>query len=135
MKKTKKSTYEGLQKNVRSLKTPVIEAWENQYKDKSYTISIRTDEFSCICPKTGLPDFADILIEYIPDRYCIELKSFKLYLIFFRDIGIFHEHLANRILDDIVKVCKPCYAKITTIFKSRGGIGTTVSRTYEKNKR
>jgi 7-cyano-7-deazaguanine reductase len=135
MKKNKKSAYEGLQEDVRSLKTPEIEIWENQYKDKTYTISVRTDEFSCICPKTALPDFADISIEYIPDKYCIELKSFKMYLIFFRNLGIFHEHLANRILDDIVTACKPRYAKITTVFKSRGGIGTTVSRQYEKNKR
>jgi 7-cyano-7-deazaguanine reductase len=135
VKNTKKSDYEGLQKGVRSLKTPVIECWENQYRDRKYTISVRTDEFSCICPKTGLPDFADILIEYIPDKYCIELKSFKLYLVFFRNIGIFHEHLTNRIMDDIVKCCRPHYAKIISEFKSRGGIKTTVSRTYEKNKR
>jgi 7-cyano-7-deazaguanine reductase len=137
MKKNKKSAskYEGLQEDVRSLKTPEIEIWENQYKDKTYTISIRTDEFSCICPKTTLPDFADISIEYIPDKYCIELKSFKMYLLFFRSLGIFHEHLANRILDDIVAACNPRYAKITTVFKSRGGINTTVSRQYEKNKR
>ncbi|TRZ82097.1 preQ(1) synthase, partial [bacterium] len=90
MKKTKRSIYEGLQDDIRNLKTPAIEVWENQYNDKTYTISIRTDEFSCICPKTGLPDFADISIEYIPDKYCIELKSFKLYLVFFRNIGIFH---------------------------------------------
>ena len=135
MKKTKKSIYEGLQDDIRSLKTPAIEVWENQYKDKTYTISIRTDEFSCICPKTGLPDFADISIEYIPDKYCIELKSFKLYLVFFRNIGIFHEHLTNKVLDDIVNACKPRYARITTVFKSRGGIGTTVNRIYEKNKR
>ena len=135
MKKTKKSMYEGLQNDIRNLKTPVIEVWKNQYNDKTYTISIRTDEFSCICPKTGLPDFADISIEYIPDKYCIELKSFKLYLVFFRNIGIFHEHLTNKVLDDIVNACKPRYARITTVFKSRGGIGTTVNRIYEKNKR
>ena len=135
MKATKKSIYEGLQDDIRSLKTPAIEVWENQYKDKTYTISIRTDEFSCICPKTGLPDFADISIEYIPDKYCIELKSFKLYLVFFRNIGIFHEHLTNKVLDDIANACKPRYARITTVFKSRGGIGTTVNRMYEKNKR
>jgi 7-cyano-7-deazaguanine reductase len=135
MTKPNKCAYEGLQKDVRSLKTPDIEVWENQYKDKDYTISIRTDEFSCICPKTGLPDFADIQIEYIPDKYCIELKSFKLYLIFYRNIGIFHEHLTNKVFDDILKACTPRYAKISTIFKPRGGISTTVSRTYEKNKR
>jgi 7-cyano-7-deazaguanine reductase len=137
MARTKGSegAYEGLQGDIRRLKTPVIEVWENQYKDKAYTIRIRTDEFSCICPKTALPDFADIAIEYIPDRYCIELKSFKFYLVFFRNIGIYHEHLTNRILDDIVSACRPRYAGITVIFKSRGGINTTVSRVYEKDKK
>lgn len=135
MKKIKKSAYEGLQKDVRSLKTPEIEIWGNRYRDKEYTISIRTDEFSCICPKTGLPDFADISIEYVPDKYCIELKSFKMYLFFFRNIGIFHEHFTNKVLDDIVSACRPRCVKITTVFKSRGGISTTVTREYEKDKR
>jgi 7-cyano-7-deazaguanine reductase len=131
--RSKKNSYEGLQDGMREMKTPFIDVWENQYPDKEYTISIRTDEFSCICPKTGLPDFAGISIDYIPDRYCIELKSFKLYLVFFRNLGVFHEHVTNRILDDIIQSCKPRYAKITVEFGIRGGIKTTVSRIYEKN--
>jgi 7-cyano-7-deazaguanine reductase len=131
--KNKKSGYEGLQKNVRALKTPKIDVFENQYKDKAYTISINTDEFSCICPKTGLPDFANISIEYSPDKHCIELKSLKLYFVFFRDIGIFHEHITNMIMDDLVRACRPRYMKINTQFKSRGGIITSVSREYEKD--
>ena len=128
----KKSSYEGLQKNVRALKTPAIEVWENQYPDKIYTINIDIPEFTCICPKTGLPDFAVINIEYSPGKYCIELKSLKMYTIFFRDIGIFHEHLVNKMLDDLVSAVKPRNMRIKAVFNPRGGITTTVSREYKK---
>ena len=128
----KRSTYEGLQKDVRNLKTPKIEIWENQYPDKIYSICLEVPEFTCICPKTGLPDFASIRIEYSPQKYCIELKSFKMYTIFFRNIGIFHEHLVNKMLDDFVKACKPRRAKISAVFNPRGGITTTVSREYKR---
>ena len=128
----KKLSYEGLQKSVRTLKLPKIETWENKYKDKNYTIHLETDEFTCICPKTGLPDFARIIIDYSPDRLCVELKSFKLYLHAFRNIGIFHEHLANRILDDFVASAKPKPAKIRSEFNPRGGIRTSVERTYSR---
>ena len=127
----KKSSYEGLQKNVRALKTPVIEVWENQYPDKVYTVILDIPEFTCICPKTGLPDFAGIKIEYSPAQYCVELKSFKMYTIFFRGVGIFHEHLINRMLEDFTAACKPRRAKITGAFNPRGGIATTVEREYE----
>ena len=127
----KKSTYEGLQKGVRALKAPEIEVWRNQYPDRRYAIKMEVPEFTCICPKTGLPDFASIIIEYSPRKYCIELKSFKMYTIFFRDVGIFHEHLVNRMLDDFVKAAKPRWAKITGAFNPRGGITTTVSREYK----
>jgi 7-cyano-7-deazaguanine reductase len=129
--KKKTSSYEGLQKNIRNLKTPKIEAWKNQYPDKVYTIWLDVPEFTCICPKTGLPDFATIKIEYSPRKYCIELKSFKMYTIFFRNIGIFHEHLTNKILEDFVAACLPRWAKITTQFNPRGGITTTVVREYK----
>ncbi|MBM3250421.1 MAG: NADPH-dependent 7-cyano-7-deazaguanine reductase QueF [Candidatus Omnitrophica bacterium] len=127
-----RSSYEGLQKNVRKLKTPQIEVWENRYPDKAYDIVIDIPEFTCICPKTGLPDFATIKIEYSPLKYCIELKSLKMYTIFFRNIGIFHEHLANKVLEDFVKACKPRRVKITTVFNPRGGITTTVIREYKR---
>jgi 7-cyano-7-deazaguanine reductase len=130
--KDKKSSYEGLQKMVRSLKAPQIEVWVNQYADKAYTINIDIPEFTCICPKTGLPDFAHISIEYSPRRYCVELKSLKMYTIFFRDIGIFHEHFANKIMEDLVKAVRPRWMKIKTIFNPRGGIGTTVIREYKE---
>jgi len=128
----KKRTYRGLQENIRSLKTPKIGLFRNRYSDKDYIVSVETDEFTCICPKTGLPDYARIKIDYIPDRSCVELKSFKLYLISYRNIGIFHEHVTNKILDDFVDACSPRWAKITGEFSLRGGIRTTVTREYKE---
>jgi len=127
----RKSKYEGLQGNIRKLKLPGIEVWENKYKDRDYVIRLETNEFTCICPKTGLPDFAVINLEYAPDKFCIELKSFKLYLHAFRDVGIFHEHVTNRILDDFVRAAKPRRAKIRAEFNLRGGVKTTVERDYQ----
>ncbi|MDD5730822.1 MAG: preQ(1) synthase [Candidatus Omnitrophica bacterium] len=129
--KDKISSYEGLQKNIKKLRTPEIEVWENQYPDRVYAISLDIPEFTCICPKTGLPDFAVIKVEYSPRKYCIELKSFKMYTIFFRNIGIFHEHVINRMLEDFVAAAKPRWAKITGQFNPRGGITTTVTREYK----
>lgn len=131
----KKSNYEGLQSHIRNLKTPKIQVWKNQYADKIYNINLEIPEFTCICPKTGMPDFAIIRIEYSPDKYCVELKSFKMYTIFYRDIGIFHEHAVNKILEDFVKACKPRWVKITGEFNPRGGIKTTVTREYKNGGR
>ncbi|MFA4992739.1 MAG: preQ(1) synthase [Candidatus Omnitrophota bacterium] len=128
----KRSSYEGLQNNVKKLKTPEIEVWQNQYPDKVYTINLDIPEFTCICPKTGLPDFAVIRIEYSPAKYCVELKSFKMYTIFYRNIGIFHEHLINKMLENFVKAVKPRWVRIEGVFNPRGGITTTVSRIYKK---
>ncbi|MFA5143483.1 MAG: preQ(1) synthase [Candidatus Omnitrophota bacterium] len=125
-----RSPYEGLQGRIRALKTPEIESWKNQYPDRDYVIRIDIPEFTSICPKTGLPDFAVITIKYIPDRLCIELKSLKHYTIFYRDIGIFNEHLVNRVLDDMVRACKPRWMEIVGEFNARGGIKTTVSAEY-----
>lgn len=124
------SSYEGLQKNIRNLKAPKIGVWRNQYPDKEYVVNLDISEFTCICPKTGLPDFAVIKIEYSPDKYCVELKSLKMYAIFYRNIGIFHEHVINKILDDFVNACHPRWVKITGEFNPRGGIKTTVIREY-----
>ncbi len=126
-----KSSYEGLQKNIRALRTPKIAVWKNQYPDKLYTICLDIPEFTCICPKTGLPDFANLKIEYIPEEYCIELKSFKIYTIFYRNLGIFHEHVINKIMEDFVQACNPRWVRITGIFNPRGGITTTVIREYK----
>jgi len=114
------------------MKTPKIETWRNQYSDKEYVITIDVPEFTCICPKTGLPDFASIKIEYSPGNLCVELKSFKMYTIYFRNIGIFHEHLANKMLEDFVNACKPRWVRIVSEFNPRGGIKTTVVREYRR---
>ena len=128
----KRSSYEGLQGKVRNLKAPAIETWKNQYPDKDYTITIDIPEFTCICPKTGLPDFANITIRYIPDALCLELKSLKMYTIFYRDVGIFNENVVNKILEDCVKACKPRSMEIAGEFNARGGIKTTVNAEYKK---
>ena len=134
----RKSAYEGLQENIRELKTPPIETWKNEYPDKDYTVSLEIPEFTCICPKTGLPDFAVMNIKYGPDKRCVELKSFKLYAIWYRNIGIFHENAVNKILEDFVKACSPRWARIEMVFNPRGGITTKVEAeygSYEKNRR
>ncbi len=131
--KARKTRYEGLQEDIRKLKAPAIDVWRNKYQDKEYSINLEIIEFTCICPKTSLPDYDQISIEYSPDKYCVELKSFKLYTIFYRDIGIFHEHLVNRMLEDLVEACKPRWMSITGVFNVRGGIKTTVTAQYKKD--
>ncbi len=129
----KKSSYEGLQGAIRKLKTPPVDTWKNQYADRDYVIRIDIPEFTCICPKTGLPDFATVMIRYIPDRRCVELKSLKYYTIFYRDVGIFNEHVVNRMLDDLVKCCTPRWMEIVGEFNARGGIKTTVRAEYGRS--
>lgn len=128
----KKNSYEGLQNKIRRLDTPQIETWKNQYVDRDYVIKIDIPEFTSICPKTGLPDFANIIIRYIPDKLCVELKSLKYYTIFYRDIGIFNENVINKMRDDIVKSCKPKWLEIIGEFNARGGIKTTVTAEYKQ---
>jgi 7-cyano-7-deazaguanine reductase len=130
--KKRKSNYEGLQENIRRLITPSIEVWQNKYPDKEYIVNLEVCEFTCICPKTGLPDFATIKIEYSPDKLCVELKSFKMYTIFYRNLGIFHEHVINKMLEDLVKACKPRWLKVTGEFNVRGGIRTVVTAEYKR---
>lgn len=134
-KAKQKKAYEGLQNHIRQLKTPKIDVWQNRYPDREYTVYLNIPEFTCICPKTGLPDFATINISYGPDKTCVELKSFKYYLVFYRDVGIFHEHLTNKILDDFLMACKPRWAKIECIMNPRGGIRTTVTAEYPQGKK
>jgi len=126
----KKSSYEGLQENIRKSKTPAIEVWKNQYSGRRYLVHIDIPEFTCICPKTGLPDFAAVSIEYVPAQCCIELKSLKDYMTFYRSVGIFHEHFVNKLMDDLVKASRPHWAKVIARFNPRGGITTTVTREY-----
>lgn len=103
-----------------------LETFENPQLTTDYTIRIEVPEFTCLCPKTGQPDFATIHIEYVPDKLCIELKSLKLYIWSFRDKGAFHEAVTNQILDDIVSACQPRFMRISADFNVRGGIYTTV---------
>ena len=131
----KKSSYEGLQNKVKSLRTPGIEVWKNQYPSRDYVIELEIPEFTCICPKTGLPDFAVIKITYCPDQWCLELKSFKMYINEYRNVGIFHEHVVNRILDDLVAACKPRFMSVDGEFNLRGGIKTSVWAEYKKGKK
>lgn len=130
-----KSSYEDLQENIRSLKTPEIEVWKNKYPDRGYSIHISVPECTCICPKTGLPDFATINLTYSPAKTCLELKSFKMYIISYRNVGIFHEHLVNKILEDVVKACQPRWAKVEGVVSPRGGIQTTVTAEYRQKKK
>ena len=113
-------------------KLPAIETFPNQYS--GYEIEIEIPEFTSVCPKTGLPDFATITIRYSPLDYCVELKSFKYYIHSFRNVGIFHEHAVNRILDDFVRSCRPRWAEIEGVFNPRGGITTVVRRSYKKKR-
>ena len=103
-----------------------LETFPNKYPKRNYVITINCPEFTSICPKTGLPDFGTIIIEYIPDKYCLELKSFKYYLLKYRNKGIFYESAVNKILDDLVKVLKPKQITVTGNFTARGGINTSV---------
>lgn len=126
----KRSTYEGLQEDIHKKKLPTIEVWKNEYPDKDYTVNLEIPEFTCICPNTGLPDFATIHIQYIPDELCVELKSLKMYMVAYRQLGIFHEHAVNKILEDFVSACHPRWVKVVGEFNVRGGIKTTVSAEY-----
>ena len=99
---------------------------KNQYSDRNYVVKISIPEFTCVCPKTGQPDFATIEINYIPDELIVELKSLKLYLQEFRNFGIFHEAATNKIMDDFLLACKPRKIDIVGRFNPRGGISTDV---------
>ena len=103
-----------------------LELFPNPQPSRDYTIRINIPEFTCLCPKTGQPDFATLLLEYIPDQHCVELKSLKLYVWSFRDEGAFHEAVTNEILGDLVKATNPRFMRLSAIFNVRGGIDTTV---------
>jgi len=108
-----------------------LETFPNPNPGRDYEISMECPEFTCLCPKTGQPDFATIRIRYIPDKICIELKSLKFYLWSFRSEGAFHEAVTNRILDDLVAACRPRSMRVEADFNVRGGIHTVVTATYE----
>lgn len=103
-----------------------LETFENPNPERDYTIRISIPEFTCLCPRTGQPDFATLKLEYVPDQLCVELKSLKLYVWSFRDEGTFHEAVTNEILSDLVIATEPRFMRLTAIFNARGGIDTTV---------
>ena len=103
-----------------------LETFANPTPERDYTIRIRVPEFTCLCPKTGQPDFATLYLEYVPDGLCVELKSLKLYVWSFRDEGAFHEAVTNRILDDLVAACQPRFLRLRAEFNVRGGVYTDV---------
>ncbi|MBD3619154.1 MAG: NADPH-dependent 7-cyano-7-deazaguanine reductase QueF [Chromatiales bacterium] len=103
-----------------------LETFDNPQPERDYTIRIRVPEFTCLCPKTGQPDFAILHLDYVPDQRCVELKSLKLYVWSFRDEGAFHEAVTNRILDDLVAATAPRFMRLTAEFNVRGGVYTTV---------
>ena len=114
-------------------KPEILETFENKNPERDYEIEISCPEFTCVCPRTGQPDFATITIRYIPDRLCVELKSLKLYMFSYRNTGEFHEHVTNRILNDFVSVCDPRSVEVTGDFNVRGGIKTVVRATHRKD--
>ena len=114
------------------MSSTTLETFPNPQPARDYEIAIRCPEFTSVCPKTGLPDFGEIRITYVPDQLCIELKALKYYLIEFRNKGIFYENVTNQILDDLVGVCRPRRMTVVGDFSVRGGIKTEVTVRYEK---
>jgi 7-cyano-7-deazaguanine reductase len=109
---------------------PQIECWENQFPN--YQIEIVIPEYTAICPKTALPDFGTIFVSYVPDRWCLELKSLKEYITAYRNVGIFYENAVNRILQDLVAACKPVSMKVRGEFTPRGGLRSVIEATYTR---
>ena len=113
-------------------KLPEIETWPNQFR--GYEIEITVPEFTSICPKTGLPDTGTIKVQYVPDKLCLELKSFKMYTVAYRNLGIFQENVVNRVLRDVVKAANPKTATMVGDFSLRGGLGTIVTATWSRKR-
>lgn len=110
----------------RAQPTKKLETFPNRHPGRAYVVRLETDEFTCVCPATGQPDFATITVEYIPGERIVESKSFKLYLWSYRNEGVFHEHVTNRILDDLVAALDPVWCRVRGAFSVRGGIRITV---------
>lgn len=111
--------------------TKKLETFPNQHPGRRYMVTLECPEFTCLCPVTGQPDFAKITIRYIPNERILESKSLKLYLWSFREEGVFHEHVTNVILDDLIKTLEPWYCRVVGEFNTRGGIAITVQATYQ----
>jgi len=103
-----------------------LELFDNPNPERDYCIQVRIPEFTCLCPKTGQPDFATLFLDYVPDQRCIELKSLKIYIWSYRDQGAFHEAVTNQILDDLAAACRPRYMRVKAQFNVRGGLYTDV---------
>jgi len=103
-----------------------LETFPNPHPERDYTVHIQIPEFTCLCPKTGQPDFATLSLDYVPDRKCVELKALKLYIWSYRNEGAFHEDVTNQILQDLVASCEPRFLRVTAEFNVRGGIYTTI---------
>jgi 7-cyano-7-deazaguanine reductase len=110
---------------------PVIETWPNQYQT-GYEIEITMPEFTSVCPKTGLPDHGTLILRYVPDKFCLELKSLKMYTLAYRNLGIFQENVVNRMLADVVKAAKPHAAEIVGDFAPRGGVNTRITASWKR---
>ena len=117
-------------KDQRAIDAQCLLAFEYEYPGQEAEVAIDTDEFTAVCPWTGLPDYGVLYITYVPSHSCIELKSLKYYLLSYRDVGIVQEHAANRVLEDLVALCQPRRMKVTLDYKVRGGIHTSVSAEY-----
>ena len=110
---------------------PLIETWPNQYRT-GYQIEITMPEFTSVCPKTGLPDHGTLILRYVPDKLCLELKSLKMYTLAYRNLGIFQENVVNRMLADVVKAAKPHAAEIIGDFTPRGGVFTKITASWKR---
>ena len=134
-----KDRYQGLDQELPAKGEEAIDpscllTFQYEYPEQQSQVDIDTDEFTAVCPWTGLPDYGTLLISYVPNQSCIELKSLKYYLLSYRDVGIVQEHAANRILNDLVVACQPRSLKITLDYKVRGGLHTAVSVEYAQDK-
>jgi 7-cyano-7-deazaguanine reductase len=112
---------------IEALKPELLDTFEYEYAGRAAEIEIVSDEFTAVCPYSGLPDFGTVTLRYIPDQRCIELKSLKYYLTTYRNVGIYQEHAVNRILDDLVQCCEPLWMEVELDYRIRGGIHTVVT--------
>ena len=134
-----KEQYESLDqqltwKSEETIDSQCLLAFQYEFPEQESEVSIDTDEFTAVCPWTGLPDYGVLYISYVPSQSCVELKSLKYYLLSYRDVGIVQEHATNRILNDLVALCHPHHMKVTLDYKVRGGIHTAVSAEYKTAK-
>jgi 7-cyano-7-deazaguanine reductase len=113
-----------------TIEAAALETFPYEFPGKEIVVAITTDEFTAVCPWSGLPDFGSVRVEYIPSRTVIELRSFKYYLLSYRGVGIYQEHVVNRVLEDLVACCNPTWMKVTVDYRIRGGIHTVTSREH-----